>query len=70
MDLRVRFDRVADAAYIYLCDIEPASVAKTIVCDDLPVNLDVDQQGKLVGIEILSAARTLPTEIIETAERA
>ena len=70
MDLRMRFDRVADAAYIYLCDIEPGGVAKTIVCDDLPVNLDVDQQGKLVGIEILSAASTLPAEIIETAERA
>ncbi len=48
MDLRVRFDRMADAACMYLRDIQRGGVAETIVCDDLPVNLDVDKEGTLV----------------------
>lgn len=69
MQLRVTFDREADGAYIYLRDIEPGGVAETVVCDDVPVNLDLDTQGQLVGIEILSASRVLPMEVIRAAER-
>ncbi len=50
-------------------DIESGGVAETIVCDDLPANLDVDKQGKLVGIEVLRVTRTLPPETIDAAER-
>lgn len=32
------------------------------------INLDFDNQGKLVGIEILDADKKLPSEILEIAE--
>ncbi|HET9118184.1 MAG TPA: DUF2283 domain-containing protein [Pseudonocardiaceae bacterium] len=69
MQLRVTFDRDADAAYIYLREIGSGGVAETIVCDDVPVNLDLDKQGHLIGIEILGATGMLPVDVIQAAEQ-
>ena len=69
MQLRVTFDRAADAAYIYLRELEPRGVDQTIPCDDVPVYLDLNKQGRLVGIEILGATAILPEEVIRDAER-
>jgi uncharacterized protein YuzE len=33
------------------------------------VNLDMDSDGKLVGIEVLAASGRLPAELLATAER-
>jgi uncharacterized protein YuzE len=33
------------------------------------VILDFDGNGRLIGIEVLNASRTLPTELLESAER-
>jgi uncharacterized protein YuzE len=33
------------------------------------LNLDFDKEERLVGIEILSASRVLPREVIDRAER-
>jgi uncharacterized protein YuzE len=59
-------DSQADAAYLYLA--EGPLVARTIpVVDALPwmVNLDLDSDGKLVGIEILDASARLPRELLD-----
>jgi uncharacterized protein YuzE len=69
MNLRVTFDPLADAAYIYLRDPEPGFIHHTIIVDEVPINLDLDRQGRLVGIEILSARATLRPEFIDAAER-
>ena len=51
--MKLEYDREADAVYIYLQEKE---VAKTVeVCEG--VNMDLDNQGKLVGFEILDATQ-------------
>lgn len=66
---RARYDTEADAAYIYLVNkIEPGEVAKTIPVpppgDPWTVNLDVDEQGRLLGLEVLAANHRLRPEIL------
>lgn len=60
--LRVTYDAEANAAYIYFVqDIEPGGVAKVVPfdpSDGVMVNLDLDADGRILGLEV-SAARTL-----------
>ena len=69
--VRITFDRRANAAYIYLREIEPAGVARTVPVADAPgmINLDFDRSGRLIGIEVLPATQHLPPELLEQAER-
>jgi uncharacterized protein YuzE len=64
--VRVTLDDDADAAYIYLADeIADGGIAWSVTAVDFPdgmINLDFDSDGRLLGIEILSAADTLPGE--------
>jgi uncharacterized protein YuzE len=68
--LRLTYDPAADAAYIYL---QPATVIQPSVATTLPVNasinLDFDDEGRLVGVEVLGA-RNLRPELLEEATRA
>ena len=64
--LRITLDDEADAAYIYLAD-EPVlgwHVTKTVSVptDEIGgmVNLDVDADGRIIGIEVLDARSLLP----------
>lgn len=66
---RARYDAEADAAYIYLVNkIEPGEVAKTIPVpspgDPWTVNLDVDGEGRLLGLEVLAANHRLRPEVL------
>lgn len=69
--MRVTYDLEADAAYIYLAD-ERSMVAKTYLCDPLEVNgmvnLDFDADGRLVGIEVISARAKLSAALLDEAE--
>lgn len=79
--MRVRYDKQADAAYIYLVDsIMPGGVAATHECDlsDIPkdydlapieamINLDFDSDGRLLGIEVIGARRILSKDLLSTA---
>lgn len=70
--MKVEYDRESDDAYIQLAnEIAPGGVAKTYPCDPIQVegmiNLDFDTSGKLIGIEVLSASKRLPPEILENA---
>lgn len=67
--MRITFDRDADAAYIKIADeIPPGGVAKTYPCDPIEVggiiNLDFDSEGRLLGIEVIGAAKRLPAEVL------
>jgi uncharacterized protein YuzE len=71
LPLRVTYDEVANAAYIYL---QPPGtrVAKMYPCDpvdvDGMVNLDFDAAGRLVGLEVLDARAKLAPELLAAAE--
>jgi uncharacterized protein YuzE len=65
------YDAEVDAAYVSLTDIGPGAVEETVcVSDEFPaligdVNLDLDGDGRLLGIEIVGARRFLPTDLLQ-----
>ena len=68
--LRVTYDSEANAAYIYfVSNIEFGGVARTVPVDggEHPwmVNLDVDSEGRLLGIEVLDARRLMPPSLLD-----
>ncbi|MDP2775379.1 MAG: DUF2283 domain-containing protein [Nocardioides sp.] len=68
--LRVTYDPEANAAYIYFVpEIKFGGVARTVPVDggDHPwmVNLDVDSEGRILGIEVLDARRLLPVALLD-----
>jgi uncharacterized protein YuzE len=72
--MRITYDPVADAAYIYLTE-RPAGVeGKQTVVDTFVENSAViaefNEASQLVGIEVLGASRGLPPEVLARAHRA
>ncbi|WP_103352027.1 DUF2283 domain-containing protein [Amycolatopsis sp. CA-128772] len=72
--VRVTYDQQADAAYIYFTDPrESRSVARMYACDPLEVggmvNLDFDEDGRVLGVEVLDARSKLPQYLLDAAER-
>ncbi|MFB8003245.1 DUF2283 domain-containing protein [Nocardia sp. NPDC056000] len=66
---RVTYDPVADAAYIYLTgEIPPGGVATVVPVDPNAVggmvNLDLDANGVIVGIEVLGASSKLDPDLL------
>lgn len=51
---KITYDQEADAAYIYFGPIAPGQVAETFELTDA-LNLDVDEDGTVLGLEILDA---------------
>lgn len=71
--MRVTIDDSGDAAYIYLRDIGPGEVKYSHNC--LPsdvrghmINLDFDEENRLIGIEVLAAKVALPKSLLDSAE--
>lgn len=63
--LRISYDDSVDAAYVYLrsaAGVQP-SVARTEAFD-ASINLDFDDDGRLVGIEVLEARSLLRPELL------
>lgn len=64
--LRVTYDSEANAAYIYLAEEPPTGWrhGKTVPLDPNEVggmiNLDLDEDGRLMGLEVLGARSVLP----------
>ncbi|MCD9875435.1 DUF2283 domain-containing protein [Streptomyces guryensis] len=73
-DIEVTYDRQANAAYISFAEpgSEPA-VARMYPCDPVEVggmiNLDFDENGRLVGVEVLAARSKLPQYMLDAADR-
>ncbi|GIE36736.1 hypothetical protein Ait01nite_097810 [Actinoplanes italicus] len=69
--LRITYDEVANAAYVYF---QPPGtpVAKMYPCDPIDVdgmiNLDFDEAGRLIGLEVLDARAKLAPELLSQAE--
>ncbi|WP_411080557.1 DUF2283 domain-containing protein [Streptomyces sp. cmx-18-6] len=73
-DVRVTYDKTVDAAYVHFT--EPQSRVKSArmySCDpedaDATINLDFDEHGRLIGIEVLAASSKLPEYLLRSAER-
>lgn len=65
LPLRITFDEQADAAYIQVADAtEVGGVARTDVGERSPVNLDFDNDGRLIGVEVLNARQALPAGLL------
>jgi len=60
---------MADAASFYLVPIGEVDVTVPGEDEAGSVNLDFNRNGELVGIEVLSARRSLPAEFLKDAER-
>jgi uncharacterized protein YuzE len=72
--VRITYDPNVNAAYIYLSrDRYAGGVAKTYPCDPMQVggmiNLDFDDDGRLVGVEVMDADKMLPPEILAEADQ-
>ena len=57
--MKFEYDREADAGYFYLVDeIKDGEAVKTIELDS-NIILDFNEEGKLLGIEVLNASKML-----------
>ena len=63
--MRIEIDKEADAAYIYFKEISPAEVKQTISLND-SINIDLNAEGKTIGIEILDASKNLPLSSLKS----
>lgn len=66
---RMRYDREADAAYICVAEGSPVGgVARTVSVDPWDiggmVTLDLDHEGRIVGIEVMDASSKLSRELL------
>ena len=73
-DVKVTYDKTVNAAYIYFTDPQVSvRSAHTYPCDPIDVdgmiNLDFDEQGRLIGIEVPAASSKLPAHLLRSAER-
>ena len=66
--LRITFDPVSDAAYVHLQSTIAAGAAVKTVSVDVEevgmVNLDFDEGGHLLGVEVVGARAVLPREVL------
>jgi len=62
--MKIYYDQDVDAAYIRLSEEQPTGVVEV----SEGVNLDTTEDGKIVGIEILDAARKFPIQSLFTCE--
>ena len=63
--MRTELDTEADVAYIYFKEIGQGEVAQTISLNN-SINIDMDKNGVVIGIEIIDASKHLPPSLINT----
>jgi uncharacterized protein YuzE len=72
-EVRVTYDGQANAVYIHLTGDERPRSARMYACDPVDVdgmiNLDFDEDGRLIGVEVLAARSKLPRRLVDAAER-
>ncbi|WP_329305870.1 DUF2283 domain-containing protein [Streptomyces sp. NBC_01260] len=73
-EVKVTYDKSVDAAYVYFTEPQVrARSAHMYPCAPVDVdgmiNLDFDEHGRLIGIEVLAAGSKLPEYLLKSAER-
>ena len=67
---KLEYDKEADAAYIYVrYPIKEGEAKNTIQLND-NIILDFDKVGKLIGVEVLDASKTLGKQTLLQAQSA
>lgn len=64
--MKITLDKEADAAYLYFKEISEGEVEKTISLNE-SINIDLDKEGRTLGIEILDASKNLPLNALKSA---
>lgn len=72
--IKITYEKFTDMAYIYLKDpIEPGESATTYEVDAKELKhsiiLDIDKDGRLLGIEVFEASSMLPQALLNQAEK-
>ena len=68
--MKFEYDKEVDAAYIYIeNDIKEGEVKKTIELND-NIIIDFDENGKMIGVEILNASKVMNKKAIIEAQAA
>ncbi len=67
--MKMRLEIDADAAYVYFKEIADGEVDKTVSLNDA-INIDIDKEGRALGIEILEASKHLPKSALTGANAA
>ena len=62
--MKIYYDQKVDAAYLQLSQETPAGVVEI----SEGVNLDLTEEGKIVGIEILNASEKFPLQSLFSCE--
>ena len=61
------YDKESNVAYLYLKEISEGEVAQTISLND-SINVDLNSEGQVLGLEILDADKNLPLNVIKSAK--
>ena len=71
-ELRITYQEANDIAYIHFTDRTPPTVNESRVCEEVgdPVEtvIDMDEAGRVIGIELYYASRRLPEHLLLAAE--
>ncbi|MFP4532734.1 MAG: DUF2283 domain-containing protein [Desulfobacterales bacterium] len=62
--MKIYYDQKVDAAYLRLSEESPAGVVEV----SEGVNLDLTEEGRIIGIEILNASKNFPLQSLFTCE--
>jgi uncharacterized protein YuzE len=61
------YDKESNVAYLYLKEISEGEVSQTISLND-SINVDLNSEGQVLGLEILDADKNLPLKVIKSAK--
>jgi len=62
--MKIEFDKDVDAAFVYFKEISAGEVKKTVSLNDY-LNVDLDSEGKILGIEILNVSKNMPKNSVQ-----
>jgi uncharacterized protein YuzE len=67
--VRIEYERSTDQAYIYLREIAAGDAVTQIPIleDDIHVVLDLDVEGRLIGVDVMGASQSLPPKLLQDA---
>lgn len=62
--LQVTYSERVDAAYVYLAKPYPGMAKRTVQVPGLDINIDLDADGRVLGLEFLRAGKTMPADLL------
>ncbi len=62
--MKITYDKEVDAAYLRLSEEQPSGVVEI----SEGVNLDMTEDGRIIGIEILDATKKFPLQALFSCE--